>query len=1094
MSAVGNIEEHSGLAVVILPTSTPENSAILSAINQIRASHDRVYDKWPAHLTLVPPPQLPPSQVTAAQLCTALTPIADRHKSLEISLDTVSILAHKQGASIVLEPSQHQWDAITSLQSDLSSLLPARSNVPKERHAFRPHLTLASLRDAADAEALAAEILGLLEATEGFPLRVDVSAVSVMAKGSGKDAVYSCVGSVPLGVRNSVETAPALSTSRMTPESVSTNSFAFNIGSQQWEAATPPTSSSTQLKQLRIVTYNVLNDPEHPTNYSATDRFETLLNTIEDCNADVIGLQEVGIHFLTVLTNTAWVQERYFLSIANVSKQDDIPTGIVALSKVPFRCNTIALSKGKRAVIITPYEGLKIGVVHLTSDYNGNKASLRGDQWRALMRFMGDAEAIVVGDFNSHKDVKLDNAFSTARFSDVWTDVNPEAEGFTYDPVHNQLAEQTTRRGVQGRYDRVLLRSAKFSPVSCWLLGDNSVEDYSDHYGVCCDVESVRAAAQSTPVQAVKLNASFDDLAKDAIADPSMYEFLCSKNAIPDESDYKRRMKALEKLQVLLGLCFNPAPFHFSPVGSFALGINTPSSDIDVLCVSMISPRDLFSILRGDKYEFQWPEDCKLLRIVDTAKVPLIELLVCGVKVDLQYGCFIWSVSDKSVGGLDDLCSMPVMTQQSRQLLCSYLDYRRISGFLEGLIEKRRITDVTERVRVGAQFRLATRFLKVWAKKRGVDDVKMGYPPSHTLTVLLVKLMEQENFGHELTASLLVARFFRYYGFEVDWSLPIDCNNDSVARGCVDERNPMFVWSSGVNICRGVVASSRDVWINELKRAGSCMSDLSVTAEPYHIMDSSSFVHIEACAPSLVQLSKLKKLIELLFVNLVVQIQRRCPSISVRPFGEWLVLPENDPETSASLVMGLTKKDSTVTLTLAEKKQVLATLENVLSNFVTDVQRMEDYGNGMWMNASHVQQSAIKALVPAPSLEVSLETESAHSEKNVDMENCRDTAPIVPRPQSNANVFKSGKLRSSEDVFNRILWDNTFEREYFVIGYMDRFTGMQELSFNDFAIRKADQQGEDWIPFHRVWYFKEVKKGGERLMWDRKTKTDLIFS
>ncbi|KAJ3060367.1 hypothetical protein HDU99_005953, partial [Rhizoclosmatium hyalinum] len=286
MSAVGNIEEHSGLAVVILPTSTPENSAILSAINQIRASHDRVYDKWPAHLTLVPPTQLPPSQVTAAQLCTALAPIVDRHKSLEISLDTVSILAHKQGASIVLEPSQHQWDAIASLQSDLSSLLPARSNVPKERHAFRPHLTMASLRGATDAEALATEILGLLEATEGFPLRVDVSAVSVMAKGSGKDAVYSCVGSVPLGVRDSVETAPALSTSRMTPESVSTNSFAFNIGSQQWEAVTPPTSSSTQLKQLRIVTYNVLNDPEHPTNYSAADRFEILLNTIEDCNAD----------------------------------------------------------------------------------------------------------------------------------------------------------------------------------------------------------------------------------------------------------------------------------------------------------------------------------------------------------------------------------------------------------------------------------------------------------------------------------------------------------------------------------------------------------------------------------------------------------------------------------------------------------------------------------------------------------------------------------------------------------------------------------------------------------------------------------------
>ncbi|KAI8820351.1 hypothetical protein BJ741DRAFT_542265, partial [Chytriomyces cf. hyalinus JEL632] len=73
-----------------------------------------------------------------------------------------------------------------------------------------------------------------------------------------------------------------------------------------------------------------------------------------------------------------------------------------------------------------------------------------------------------------------------------------------------------------------------------------------------------------------------------------------------------------------------------------------------------------------------------------------------------------------------------------------------------------------------------------------------------------------------------------------------------------------------------------------------------------------------------------------------------------------------------------------------------------------------------------------------------------------------------------STIASKSKLRNSEDVFNRIVWDNRFDQDEFVIRYMDRFTGIQEIPFTDFAARKADQQGEDWIPFHRVWYFTRV--------------------
>ncbi|KAJ3246245.1 hypothetical protein HDU77_009028 [Chytriomyces hyalinus] len=91
----------------------------------------------------------------------------------------------------------------------------------------------------------------------------------------------------------------------------------------------------------------------------------------------------------------------------------------------------------------------------------------------------------------------------------------------------------------------------------------------------------------------------------------------------------------------------------------------------------------------------------------------------------------------------------------------------------------------------------------------------------------------------------------------------------------------------------------------------------------------------------------------------------------------------------------------------------------------------------------------------------------------------KDTDCILVRVHSaGVKISSKSKLRSSEDVFNRIVWDNRLTQ----------------------TPRKADQQGEDWIPFHRVWYFKRVVVNvqiGESVVdfvWDRKSKSDCIFT
>lgn len=73
------------------------------------------------------------------------------------------------------------------------------------------------------------------------------------------------------------------------------------------------------------------------------------------------------------------------------------------------------------------------------------------------------------------------------------------------------------------------------------------------------------------------------------------------------------------------------------------------------------------------------------------------------------------------------------------------------------------------------------------------------------------------------------------------------------------------------------------------------------------------------------------------------------------------------------------------------------------------------------------------------------------------------------------------KLRTSEDVYNRIMWDPLLNKAEYTICYEDRFLGLMEVPFESF-----DREN---IPFHRVWMFKH--RGD--VVWDREKRIDLVF-
>lgn len=84
---------------------------------------------------------------------------------------------------------------------------------------------------------------------------------------------------------------------------------------------------------------------------------------------------------------------------------------------------------------------------------------------------------------------------------------------------------------------------------------------------------------------------------------------------------------------------------------------------------------------------------------------------------------------------------------------------------------------------------------------------------------------------------------------------------------------------------------------------------------------------------------------------------------------------------------------------------------------------------------------------------------------------------------------KQGKLRPSHEVYNRLVWDQQYSAEEYLVGYEDRFKGVKEMPLTSW---KRELSDEEFIPFHRVVYFREKGIDG-KIVWDRRTRVDLIF-
>ncbi|CAE7679320.1 Leng9 [Symbiodinium sp. CCMP2456] len=143
---------------------------------------------------------------------------------------------------------------------------------------------------------------------------------------------------------------------------------------------------------------------------------------------------------------------------------------------------------------------------------------------------------------------------------------------------------------------------------------------------------------------------------------------------------------------------------------------------------------------------------------------------------------------------------------------------------------------------------------------------------------------------------------------------------------------------------------------------------------------------------------------------------------------------------------------------------------------------------GWWPNSQCVSQptaehqtwhglaaaGAGRLRVATPCMKATLQR--GHAKKEV-----KATLP-VPTASHQPGQGSKLRLRTSEDVYHRLIHDERFRAAKVIMGYEDRFLGPLEVQLLDF------RPGGD-IPYHRVYYFREE----EHVLWDRRARLDRVF-
>jgi len=250
-------------------------------------------------------------------------------------------------------------------------------------------------------------------------------------------------------------------------------------------------------------------------------RFEYITRMFEKYKPDVICLQEVIPSYIKIALKDDYVRKNYFVIQNDPTRWRGYDTYI--LSTIPFRLEVYdfetLMSRNLKVVILeVNNEMIHCGNVHLESMAHPD---IRKKQLISCNEMLdSQSTSLLIGDFNigadknysliekrrdlvekgedpysiNHSDLneELENdviKLVMPNFIDVWEEIHPNENGFTYDTFNNKMLEN---KGYQEmRYDRIFIKTNNWTVSSIEIIGTEQINEGeeepifpSDHFGL----------------------------------------------------------------------------------------------------------------------------------------------------------------------------------------------------------------------------------------------------------------------------------------------------------------------------------------------------------------------------------------------------------------------------------------------------------------------------------------------------------------------------------------------------------------------------------------------------------------------------------
>ncbi|KAH8172648.1 2'-5' RNA ligase superfamily protein [Sarocladium implicatum] len=759
---------------------------------------------------------------------------------------------------------------------------------------------------------------------------------------------------------------------------------------------------------------------------------------------------------------------------------------------------------------------------------------------------------------------EIDGFLLDCGFRDVWLDTRLETgessgtqfsqedlgqlhegeQGATFDPQSNTLAAKQTGYGLNTRpqrYDRIFvsnnfgLRPAGFNMFgqdAVKLSEDRPAQHASDHWGIRCLLQAMETGStllseqvQGSSIAYCKAPSSLGDL-------DDLRQCLARRGLIPTPEEASARTEAIGLLRRVLAdemvsqsksnSQFKPV-LVLVPVGSTALGVWTPKSDIDCLCIGGISSKTFFA-LALKRLRRATSEGIVIVRKVQANSGIMLELIVQGIRFDLQY-CPAINIAEQCPDVFNRPSTDPAFALPMQTLL--KLKPARDLSYL-----RRSIPDM-------AQYRAAHALIKAWATSRGLYAAKLGYLGGIHISVLLVPVCKSlARAGHSVSVCDIVATFFHHYA-EVEWEkqLVFDPFFHKKTKYHRSFREPLCLlgWHApALNTAATASVPTVRTLAAEFRRAADLLKQKDIDwdgflgtdhGEAYFLSRYSTYVKVDVhyWGPSPSKGNKLVGWIESRCAMLLVDLDRRVPTLLPRIWPQRFVRELSKSESTTTeyqgcYLIGLERRQPQTTgRTDTDPKLIESTLITVLQDFEAKLTADESYFDPQtcWLSLTLQRGPGVGALEadqgpwggtapPQDESELAFDSddEEFSGEDTFSDDDEGNGATATPRSKTGASAAAAslphrgakpsfaglGKFRTATDVLNRLRWDAAMDSSDFMVGYDDRFAGAQEKALDKW---KSDFTHEEFIPQHRILYFKRRSDGVK--VWERSTRTDSIF-